>query len=83
MLLTGTELLDWIALRRAHEGGVALHGPEYLHWGLKVPCYLPEVDRLIETELAELLDPDCSGGPHRVVLTSRGYGRYRELTAEA
>jgi len=83
MHLTGTELLDWIALRRVHEGGVALHGSEYVHWGRKVPCYLPGVfGRLADAELTELRDPDFPGGPRRVVLTPRGRKRYRELTAK-
>lgn len=43
MHLTGSELLDWIGLRRVHEGGVEMHGVEHVDWGRKVPCYLPEV----------------------------------------
>lgn len=83
MHLTGTELLDWIALRRVHEGGVARHGSEHLDWGRKVPCYLPEVfDRLAEAELTELLDPDYSAGLRRVVCTPQGLDRYQELTTK-
>ena len=83
MRLTGTELLDWIGLRRVHEGGVALHGSGYVYWGQTVPCYLPEVfDRLISAELTELRDPDFPRGLRRIVLTSRGQGRYQELTAK-
>ncbi|MGQ0777688.1 MAG: hypothetical protein ACT4NY_25315 [Pseudonocardiales bacterium] len=83
MLLTGLDLLEWIALRRVHEGGVALHGSQYLHWGQKVPCYLPEVfDRLVEMGLTELLDPGCSSGLRCVAPTSRGQDRYQELTAK-
>ncbi|MGH3937802.1 MAG: hypothetical protein ACRDTG_04080 [Pseudonocardiaceae bacterium] len=83
MHLTGTELLDWIALRRVHEGGVAMHGSVYVHWGRKVPCYLPEVfGRLVETELAELLDVDCSEELHRMTLTSPGLARFRGLIAK-
>lgn len=36
MHLTGTELLNWIALRRVHEGGVARHGSAHVDWGLAV-----------------------------------------------
>ncbi|MGH3914035.1 MAG: hypothetical protein ACRDTC_11615 [Pseudonocardiaceae bacterium] len=83
MHLTGTELLDWIGLRRVHEGGVARHGSTHLDWGRKVPCYLPEVfDRLAEAGLIDLLDPDCSAGLSRVVCTPRGCDRYQELTAK-
>ncbi|MGH3939841.1 MAG: hypothetical protein ACRDTG_14670 [Pseudonocardiaceae bacterium] len=83
MRLTGTELLDWIGLRRAYEGGVALHGSGYVRWGQTVPCYLPEVfDRLISAELTEVRDPDFSGGLRRVVFTPRRHGRYQELTAK-
>ncbi|MGH3914460.1 MAG: hypothetical protein ACRDTC_13805 [Pseudonocardiaceae bacterium] len=40
MYLIGIELLDWIALRRVNEGGVALHGPEHLDVdaALKIPA---------------------------------------------
>ncbi|MGH3938799.1 MAG: hypothetical protein ACRDTG_09195 [Pseudonocardiaceae bacterium] len=83
MLLIGLDLLEWIALRRVHEGGVALHGSEYLHWGRKVPCYLPEgFSRLVETGLTELLDPGCSSGLRRIAPTSRGQERYRELSTK-
>lgn len=80
MHLTGPELLDWIGLRRVHEGGVALRGSGYVEWGRKVPCYLPEVfGRLAEAELTDLLDVDCAG-LRRVVLTPCGGDRYQELT---
>jgi len=83
MHLTGTELLDWIGLRRVREGGVALYDSGYVQWGRKVPCYLPEIfDRLISAELIELLDSACSREPRRVVLTSCGRDRYQELTAK-
>lgn len=82
MHLTGPELLDWIALRRVHEGGVARHGSGYVDWGRKVPCYLPEVfARLADTALTGLLDPD-SAGLRRVVCTPRGRDRYQKLTAK-
>jgi len=82
MRLTGIELLDWIALRRVTEGGVALYGSEYVHWGRKVPCYLPEVfARLVEAELADLLDVDCEG-LRRMVVTARGVDRYQGLSAK-
>ncbi|MGH3937110.1 MAG: hypothetical protein ACRDTG_00515 [Pseudonocardiaceae bacterium] len=83
MLLTGFDLLEWIALRRVYEGGVALDGSQYLHWGQKVPCYLPEVfDRLVEAELIEPINPGCASGLRRVVPTFRGHDRYQELTAK-
>ncbi|MGH3912303.1 MAG: hypothetical protein ACRDTC_02655 [Pseudonocardiaceae bacterium] len=83
MHLTGTELLDCIALRRVRGGGVALHGSGHLDQGRRMPCYLPDVfRRLAEMELTELLSPDYSAGPRRVVLTPRGQVRYRELTAK-
>ncbi|MGQ0776397.1 MAG: hypothetical protein ACT4NY_18555 [Pseudonocardiales bacterium] len=80
--LTGPELLDWIALRRVREGGVAMLDAHYLEHGREVPCYLPETfRRLAGAELTELLDPDYPGGPCRVVLTSHGRARYQELNA--
>ncbi|MGQ0774123.1 MAG: hypothetical protein ACT4NY_06855 [Pseudonocardiales bacterium] len=64
MHLTGIELLDWIALRRVSESGVALYGPEHLDHGMKMPCFLPEVfARVAEAGLTEVLDPDFPGGP--------------------
>lgn len=82
MHLIGDELLAWIGLRRVHEGGVARRGAEYLDWGRKVPCYLPEVfDRLAEAGLTELFDRDCAG-LRRVGCTPRGSDRYQELTAK-
>ncbi|MGH3937131.1 MAG: hypothetical protein ACRDTG_00620 [Pseudonocardiaceae bacterium] len=80
MHLTGTELLDWIALRRVSEGGVALHGPEHLDHGRKMPGYLPDAfSRLATAELIEARDPDFPGGPCRLVLTLSGRERYQEL----
>ena len=83
MHLTGTELLDCIALRRVRVGGVALYGSVLLDQGRRMPCYLPDTfGRLAEAKLTELLSPDWSGGPRRVVLTPRGQVRYQELTAK-
>ncbi|MGH3928390.1 MAG: hypothetical protein ACRDTF_00255 [Pseudonocardiaceae bacterium] len=80
--LTGPELLDWIALRRVYQGGVAMLGSHYLDHGQRVPCYLPEAcRRLADAELIELLDPDYPGGLRRVVITSHGRARYQELSA--
>jgi len=81
--LTGTELLDWIGLRRVRQGGVAIFGTHYLDHGRTVPCFLPETfRRLTETELTELLDQDHPGGPRRVVITPDGQCRYHELSAK-
>ncbi|MGH3899955.1 MAG: hypothetical protein ACRDTA_17295 [Pseudonocardiaceae bacterium] len=83
MHLTGVELLDWIALRRVSEGGVALHGLEHLDHGRKMPCYLPDAfRRLAAAGLTEVGDPDFPGGPSRVVLTPHGRGRHQELSAQ-
>lgn len=49
MHLTGTELLDWIALRRVHEDGVEMRGSEYVGWGRKVPCYIDRIAKKICT----------------------------------
>ncbi|MGQ0775056.1 MAG: hypothetical protein ACT4NY_11670 [Pseudonocardiales bacterium] len=62
---------------------MARHGLEYVDWGRKVPCYLPEVfDRLAESGLTDLLDANCSAGLRRVVCTPRGLDRYQALTAK-
>jgi len=79
MSLTGTGLVDWIALRRVREGGVAIHGSGYVDHGRRVPCYLPEAfDRLAEAGLTDLRDADYPG-QRGVVLTPRGRIRYQEL----
>lgn len=80
--LTGTDLLDWIALRRICEGYVAMFGSEYFDHGRRVPCYLPEVfGRLAEAELTELRDADFPGGRRGIVLTPLGRDRYHDLEA--
>ncbi|MGH3938387.1 MAG: hypothetical protein ACRDTG_07080, partial [Pseudonocardiaceae bacterium] len=79
--LTGTELLDWLALRRVCEGGVAMLGSRYLDRGRRVPCFLPKAfRRLADAELTELLESSSAGGLRRVVITSRGRARYQELS---
>jgi len=80
--LTGTELLDWIALRRVCQGGVAMLGSHYLDHGQRVPCFLPEAfRRLADAKLTGLLNPDHPGGLRRVVITLTGRARYQELSA--
>ena len=82
--LTGTELLDWIALKRVRQGGVAVLGSHYLDHGRRVPCFLPEAfRRLADAGLTELLDSSLPGGLHRVVITLGGQSRYQELSAVA
>ncbi|MGH3942679.1 MAG: hypothetical protein ACRDTG_29465 [Pseudonocardiaceae bacterium] len=78
--LTGTDLLDWIALRRVGEGGVTMLGAHYFDHGRRVPCFVPDAfRRLADGELIDLLDPDYPGGLRRVVITPGGRARYQKL----
>ena len=81
-LLTGPELLAWIAFRRVCGGGVAAFGGMYLDGGRPVPCYLPDaLDGLARTGMLALAEADA-WGLQRVVTTSTGRARYVELSAK-
>ena len=77
--LTGTDLYDWIALRRVNGGGIAKLGDRWLEGGHRVPGYVTEAlavlcgDRLVT--LADLQP----GGMTRAALTDAGAARYQQL----
>jgi hypothetical protein len=81
-VLTGEELFDWLALRRVHQGSVAMAGSCYLDNGRPVPCYLPvPLSRLIETGLLEAVEMNPCWA--RIVATASGRARYHELNPRA
>ncbi|MGH3906240.1 MAG: hypothetical protein ACRDTE_18965 [Pseudonocardiaceae bacterium] len=72
-----TEVIEWIALRRAHEGGVKKVNTTYTSWGRPVPCYLPGVfDALTEAGLLFLIEID---GSARLMPTLDGRTRFSVL----
>jgi hypothetical protein len=75
--LAGSNLYDWIALRRVSAGGVATKGGRWFDAGRRVPGYV--ADTLADLRTAGLLavsDPDVSGA---AALTSTGIARYDAL----
>lgn len=78
--LRGTELIEWIALRRVWGGGVARLCAHWFDLGRPVPCYLPHaLEDLHRRALVGLADLDRST-LRRAMLTHSGYLRYAELT---
>ncbi|MGH4013412.1 MAG: hypothetical protein ACRDSL_05655 [Pseudonocardiaceae bacterium] len=74
------EATEWLALHRAHEGGVTRLAGHYLNFGRPVSGYLAEVfDEVIRAGLLALAQPSPSG-QQRVCVTHLGQGRYRELS---
>lgn len=77
--LAGPELFAWIALRRAHAGGVARVEGRYYDSGLRVPCFV-DFDTLIEAGLLALAEPALTyPALRRVILTREGHTRFAEL----
>lgn len=79
--LAGPDLFAWMALRRAHAGGVVRFEGTYFDSGRRIPCFLPSVfDELVEAGLLRLGDPDpVSPGRRRASLTSEGCARFTAL----
>ncbi|MGH3884066.1 MAG: hypothetical protein ACRDRY_08300 [Pseudonocardiaceae bacterium] len=74
-------MAGWIALRRAHQGGVAKLTGHWLDSGRRVPSYVADaLDALTRAGLLVLADADPeSGGLRRVTVTDTGCARYVEL----
>lgn len=70
------ELVAALVLHRAHGGGMARLGVDYLDHGLPAPgCLAGASDELLDTGLLALAvaDPDPNGR-RRVTLTTTGHG---------
>lgn len=80
--LSGSELIDWIALRRVCGGGVVMLCGRYVDHGRPVPGYLDEpLAGLSRAGLIALADID-TWGQRRVAPTLDGRARYVELSAQ-
>ncbi|MGH3907141.1 MAG: hypothetical protein ACRDTE_23640 [Pseudonocardiaceae bacterium] len=80
--LSGSELIDWIALRRVCGGGVVMLCGRYVDHGRPVPGYLDEpLAGLSRAGLIALADID-TWGQRRVAPTLDGRARYVELSAK-
>ncbi len=81
--MSDPRLYEWIALRRAHDGGVAKVAGLYLDQGCPVPSYLTEVlDRLTWSGLVTVAEGDPVWSVRRLSLTDEGQARYAALCAE-
>jgi hypothetical protein len=79
----GSGVAVWIALRRAHEGGVAHVSGQWLDSGRRVPGYVADaLDRLASVGLLTLgeVDPQACG-VHRITVTDTGSAQYVALCA--
>jgi hypothetical protein len=79
--LTGTDLYDWIGLRRVNGGRVVKLGDRWLQGGRPVPDYVAEALIALHTRgFVTLADPD----PNKEVtaqatLSNNGTVRYQQL----
>jgi hypothetical protein len=79
--LTGTDLYDWIGLRRVNGGRLVKLGQRWLHSGHPVPDYVAEALTALHTRgFVTLTGPDPKKGvPDQVMLTHDGTIRYQQL----
>jgi hypothetical protein len=79
--LTGTDLYDWIGLRRVNGGRLVKLGQRWLHSGHPVPDYVAEALTALHTRgFVTLTGPDPKKGvPDQVMLTHDGTVRYQQL----
>lgn len=81
--LAGTEVFEWIALRRVSRGGVTKVGHRWLASGRPVPvCVADALTRLLASGLVIQLTPSA-GDVSRAILTSIGHDRYEQLLHRA
>lgn len=74
------EVTEWLALHRAHEGGLTRLDHGYLNYGRPVAGYLADVlDRLVRTECLVLGQPSPSG-QRQIRVTNAGQARYAVLS---
>ncbi|MGH3941493.1 MAG: hypothetical protein ACRDTG_23265 [Pseudonocardiaceae bacterium] len=75
-----SEVTEWLALLRVHEGGVTRLAGHYLNCGWPVAGYLADVlDELIDTGFLALAQPNPIG-QQQVCVTYSGQARYAVLS---
>ncbi|MGQ0776883.1 MAG: hypothetical protein ACT4NY_21105 [Pseudonocardiales bacterium] len=73
-----SEVTEWLALHRVHEGSVMIQNSDYVNAGRPVVEFLvPTFDELISSGLLTLGQPDPLGW--RVCVTHTGQAKYAEL----
>jgi hypothetical protein len=80
-MVTGEELVNWIALSRVHTGAVVRYHGDYLDGGAPIPHYLlPRLhfDALARVGLISLSQPDHLGR-ETLSLTEADQARYSAL----
>lgn len=77
----GSGVAVWIALRRAHQGGVATLQDHWFDSGRPVPCYVADaLDGLTRTGMLMLGEEDPEAcGVRRVTVTDAGCAHYEAL----
>ena len=74
--LTGTDLYDWMALRRVNAGGIARMGDHWFDHGRQIPDYVADsLAALCDSSAVTLAEPDGSG-MRRAALTNTGKHRF-------
>jgi hypothetical protein len=77
--LTGTDLYDWMALRRVNAGGIARMGDHWFDHGRQIPDYVADsLAALCDSSAVTLAEPD-GWGMRRAALTNAGRGRFQQL----
>lgn len=80
--LSGTDLYDWMALRRVSDSLVATHSGLWLESGRRMPGYVTDtLTALAERRLVTLAKPD-PWGMARATLTDAGSIRYEQLSRQ-
>lgn len=74
-----TPVTEWLALLRAHEGGVTRQGGSYLNHGRPIAAYLADaLDALVDANVL-VLGPANEYGQQKVLVTAAAQARYAEL----
>lgn len=74
-----TPVTEWLALLRAHEGGVTRQRGCYLNHGRSMAKYVADaLDELLDAELL-VLAPAKEHGQQKVLVTVQAQARYAEL----
>lgn len=78
----GTDLYDWMALRRVSGGGIAKMDDHWLEHGHRIPGYIADaLTALCDTGVVALAEVDV-WAMRRAVLTDTGIIRYKQLNRQ-